>query len=193
LLAVAREVFLDRGFSGATMDVVAARARVSKQSLYAAFPSKKALYEAVVRDWVDLGFDAMAPHTRALAQAADLRRGLLELAGVLQAGILSPPVLRMRTLVAAEAGAFPEVAADYVERSWNRNTGRLAEALGVLRGRGLVQFDDVDLAAEQFVWLVIGAPLNRLSLRGPDHGDDAAHLSRIATEAVDTFLSRYST
>jgi len=36
------------------------------------------------------------------------------LARVLRAGLLSQPVLQMRTLVAAEARRFPEVAADYV-------------------------------------------------------------------------------
>ena len=158
LLAVAREVFLDRGFAGTTMDAVAARARVSKQSLYAAYASKGALYEAVVKDWVDLGHDALAPHTRALAQAGDVRSALLALAGALQAGILSPPVLQMRTLVAAQADAFPDVAADYASRSWDRNINHLAQALRILNDRGLLDVDDASVAAEQFVWLVIGAP-----------------------------------
>src|SRR3954451_2700071 len=169
LLAVAREVFLDRGFAGTTMDAVAARAHVSKQSLYAAYPSKGDLYEAVVRDWVDLGYDALAPHTEALAQTDDVRAGLLALAGALQAGILSPPVLKMRTLIAAQADAFPHVAADYASRSWDRNISHLAQALRTLRDRGLLDLDDASVAAEQFVWLVIGAPLNRLSLQGLGH------------------------
>src|SRR4051794_16620301 len=191
LLAVAREVFLDRGFSGTTMDAVAAQAHVSKQSLYAAYPSKGALYEAVVRDWVDLGHDALAPHAQALAQAGDVGAGLLGFAGVLQAGILSPPVLRMRTLVAAEAGAFPHVAVDYASRSWDRNMTRLAHALQTLHDRGLLDVDDANVAAEQFVWLVIGAPLNRLSLQGLAHREEDPHLQRTASEAVTTFLSRY--
>jgi TetR/AcrR family transcriptional repressor of mexJK operon len=191
LLAVAREVFLDRGFAGTTMDAVAARARVSKQSLYAAYPSKGALYEAVVRDWVDLGYDALAPHTQALAHAGDVRSGLLRFAGVLQAGILSTPVLQMRTLVAAQADAFPQVAADYAIRSWDRNISHLAQALRTLHDRDLLDVDDLGVAAEQFVWLVIGAPLNRLSLQGLAHRDADPNLQRTATEAVATFLSRY--
>jgi len=57
-----------------------------------------------------------------LAQADDARAGLLRLACVLQAGLLSPAVLQMRTLVAAQAGQFPDVAADYVTRSWTRKS-----------------------------------------------------------------------
>ena len=146
----------------------------------------------MVRDWVDLGHDALAPHAQALAQADDIPAGLLGFAGVLQAGSLSPPVQRMRTLVAAEAGAFPHVAADYASRSWDVNMARLAHALQDLHERGLLDVDDANVAAEQFVWLVIGAPLNRLSAaRSRAHPDEDPHLQRGATEAVDPFLSRY--
>jgi len=53
-------------------------------------------------------------HTLALLDASSIRDGLRRLADVMQAGILSPPVLQMRTLIAAEADTFPDVAADYV-------------------------------------------------------------------------------
>jgi TetR/AcrR family transcriptional repressor of mexJK operon len=173
------------------MDAIAARAGISKQTLYGAYPSKDELYAAVVRDWVEQGYDALRPHTLALRDAANVRDGLQRLAAVLQAGILSPPVLQMRTLVAAEADSFPDVAADYVTRSWDRNIGMLAETLTILTRRHLLVIDDPDGAAEQFVWLVVGAPLNRLSLRGIPHGYTARRLQYIANEAVATFLSRH--
>jgi TetR/AcrR family transcriptional repressor of mexJK operon len=191
LLAIAREHFVAAGFRGTTMDAVASRAGISKATLYAEHPSKDALYAAVVRDWVDRGYDAMRPHTQALQEADDAAAGLRRLAAVLQGGILSPPVLQMRTLVAAEADRFPEVAADYVTRSWERNVESLAGALQVLDERGLLAVDDPRVAAEQFVWLVVGAPLNRLSLRGAGHGDSPAELGEVADQAVATFLSRY--
>jgi TetR/AcrR family transcriptional regulator, mexJK operon transcriptional repressor len=199
LLARAREVFCDRGFRGTTMDAVAARAHVSKQSLYAAYPSKDALFAAVVRDWVERGRDALEPPTRRLAEAVDVRDGLLGLAAALQAGILGRPVLRMRALVAAESEAFPDVAADYLAGSWGANMARLASALRTLAGRGLLRLappddralpDPAELAAEQFVWLVVGAPLNRLALGEPTD-PDPARLRRVAEEAVTTFLARY--
>lgn len=193
LLAVARGVFTSCGFRGATMDAIAARARVSKQSLYAAYPSKAALYAAVVHDWVDQGHDALAPEARLLAECTDVHDGLSRFVRVLQAGILSAPVLRMRELVAAEADAFPEVAADYVERSWRRNTARLARTLTQLQGRGMLQLPDAEMAAEQLIWLAIAAPMNEISLRGAGHSYGHDRLERVATEAVSTFLSRYRT
>ena len=191
LLAVAREQFIAHGFRGTTMDAVAAGAGISKQTLYSAYPSKDELYAAVVRDWVEQGFDALRPHTMALGDSTDVRKGLHQLATVLQAGILSPPVLQMRRLVAAEADSFPHVAAYYGTRSWDHNLAMLAESLTVLTGKGLLAIDDPDVAAEQFVWLTIGAPLNRLSLRGASHGYTARRLQHTADEAVATFFSRY--
>lgn len=192
LLAIAREQFVSHGFRGTTMDAIAAGAHISKQTLYAAYPSKDQLYAAVVRDWVDQGYDALRPHALALLDSTSIRDGLHRLAHALQAGILSPPVLQMRTLVAAEADAFPDVASDYVTRSWDRNLALLAQTLHALTERNLLAIDHSEIAAEQFVWLVVGAPLNRLSLRGTSHGYPARRLQQIATEAVTTFLSRYA-
>ena len=179
------------GYRGTTMDAVAEQAHISKQSLYRDYPSKDALYSAVVRDWVDCGYDAMRPHTAALAETRQAREGLLGLAHVLQAGLLSPPVLQMRTLIAAEAQRFPDVAADYVTRSWTRNIRMLAEALSVLTARGLLRIDDPGAAAEQLTWLVVAAPLNRLTLQAGAHpyGDD--ELKAVAAQGVATFMSRY--
>lgn len=191
LLAVARNAFLSSGYAGTTMDAVAAAARISKQTLYRSHPSKDMLYAAVVRDWVDRGNDAMRPHVQALLDAPDISDGLLRLAQVMQAGILSPPVLQMRKLVAAEAERFPDVAADYLERSWRRNQRMLADALRDLAERGDLRVPDPDLAAEQLTWLAIAAPLNRLTLQGAAHPTPAAELAAIAREAVATFLSRF--
>ena len=192
LLAVARDVFLTQGYAGTTMDAVAAGARISKQTLYRQYPSKDVLFAAVVRDWVDRGSDAMRPHTRALLEDPDVARGLLRLATVLQAGVLSPPVLQMRTLVAAEAERFPEVAADYVSRSWDRNQRLLAGALAELAARGRLEVERADVAAEQFTWLVLAAPLNRLTLQAGAQPCAQRDLETVATEAVTTFLSRYA-
>jgi TetR/AcrR family transcriptional repressor of mexJK operon len=192
LLSIARQMFVTRGYRGTTMDAVAARAHVSKQSLYRDFPSKDALYAAVVRDWVDRGYDAMRPHTTALSRASRASQGLLDLARVLQAGMLSPPVLQMRTLVAAEAHRFPDVAADYITRSWTRNIHMLAEALTTLTARGLLHVKDPHIAAEQFTWLVVAAPLNRLTLQAGANPYDDGELTAIATQGVATFMSRYS-
>jgi AcrR family transcriptional regulator len=49
LLSAALELFVEKGFSAARSDEVAARAGVSKGTLYLYFPSKEELFKAVVR------------------------------------------------------------------------------------------------------------------------------------------------
>ncbi len=48
IMDVGRSIFLERGFGRATMDEVAARAHVSKQTLYRFFTNKSDLFAAVV-------------------------------------------------------------------------------------------------------------------------------------------------
>lgn len=191
LLAAARDVFLAHQYAGATMDAVAARARISKQTLYRQYPSKDELYAAVVRDWVDRGRDAMSPHLQKLTVTTDIRNGLLELARTLHAGVLSDPVLRMRTLITAEAERFPDVSTDYVRRSWDRNQTLLADALEHLSERRLLRIESSQMAAEQFTWLALAAPLNRLTLTAGAARYTPDELETLAQEAVTTFLGRY--
>ncbi|WP_424937020.1 MULTISPECIES: TetR/AcrR family transcriptional regulator [Bacteria] len=185
LIAVARDVFLERGFRGASMDEVARRARVSKATLYREHASKGALYAAVVRHWASAGRDAMRPALELLRDSADVRAGLLALAATMRAGILSPPVLAMRRLVTAEAADQPEVARTYLEESWGANIRALAAALRSVAAEGRLRIEDPHVAAEQFTWLVIGAPLNARMLAGS--GGDADDVG-----AVDLFLAAYA-
>jgi AcrR family transcriptional regulator len=50
LRAAAAAEFAARGFAGATVDRIAARARVTKAMVYYHFPSKAALYQEILRD-----------------------------------------------------------------------------------------------------------------------------------------------
>src|SRR5688572_21608958 len=48
ILAAATEAFLQRGFDGTSMDLVARRAKVSKVTVYTHFHSKEALFGAII-------------------------------------------------------------------------------------------------------------------------------------------------
>ena len=167
------------------MDDVAARARISKSSLYREHPSKASLFAAVVSDWATAGRDAMRPALERLVASEDLRLGLIEWAETLRAGVLSSTVLRMRRLVTSEAARHPEVASTYLRESWEANIDRLAGTLEHLARDGRLIAEDVHTAAEQLTWLVVGAPLNAglLSIdASPKHS---------VTDAIDLFLAGY--
>src|ERR1700756_2888024 len=48
ILDAARQVFLERGFEGASIEEIADTARSGKPTIYARFPNKEALFAAVV-------------------------------------------------------------------------------------------------------------------------------------------------
>ena len=48
ILTAARELFAERGYSGATVDEIALRAKANKQRIYAYFVNKQQLFETVV-------------------------------------------------------------------------------------------------------------------------------------------------
>lgn len=63
LLEAAAAEFADRGYVGAGVDRIARRARLNKAMIYYHFPSKQALYRAVLQDT----FRAVAARVRAIA------------------------------------------------------------------------------------------------------------------------------
>jgi TetR/AcrR family transcriptional regulator, mexJK operon transcriptional repressor len=189
LLAVAREVFLEFGFGGATMQEVATRARISKSSLYRAHESKDDLFAAVVKDWAERGRDAMRPHVARLLAADDLHGAFVELATTLQGAVLAPEVVGMRRLVAAESDRFPETAASYLADSWTSNINALADAIRDLAARNDVHVADAWLAAHQFTWTAVGAALNARTIAGSSAITPAIDLNRFATAAANTLIA----
>ncbi len=189
LLAVARDVFVQLGFTGATMQEVATRARISKASLYREHASKDELFAAVVKDWAEQGRDAMRPHLDRLLAADDLHPALVEFAALLQHAVLAPEVSRMRRLVAAEADRFPDTAAGYLADSWTRNINSLADTIAELTARGDLRVADPWIAAHQFTWTAIGSPLNAHTIAGDSATTPPADLSRFAAAAADALAN----
>lgn len=189
LLAVARDVFLEQGFSGATMQEVVTRAKISKTSLYREHTSKDELFAAVVKDWAAQGRDAMRPHLERLHTASDMFSALTELATTLQKAVLAPDVIRMRRLVAAEADRFPETAATYLADSWTRNINALAETLANLTNHGKLSVADPWVAAHQFTWTAIGSPLNTNTIGGNTATTPPRDLRRFAAAAAATLTT----
>ena len=133
----------------------------------------------------------MRPHLDQLLAEPDLARGLNDFAAVLLEAILSPAVVAMRRLVAAESGRFPDIAELYLQTSWQANIDALSDTLGQIEHRRDLVLDDATIAAEQLVWMIVGPPLNARTLGDATPTDHTAR--QRVTHAVDTFLARYAT
>jgi AcrR family transcriptional regulator len=193
IIQAAAEVFLQHGYLGATTDEVAARASVSKQTLYKYFADKQHLFADTILDTTVQVVDGLSSAVASTLQdAQDVRQALRDVANGWVRGLLQPEVLRLRRLVIAEADRFPEVGRAWFDRGFDRALVILGEALRGLADRGLLHnLSDPTLAAYQFAGLVMYQPMNQVMFAGTDALPPTDKLNRIADSAVDMFLATY--
>jgi TetR/AcrR family transcriptional repressor of mexJK operon len=193
IIQAAAEVFLRHGYLGATTDEVAARASVSKQTLYKYFADKQHLFAETILDTTVQVVDGLSSAVASTLQdAQDVRQALRDVANGWVRGLLQPEVLRLRRLVIAEADRFPEVGRAWFDRGFDRALVILGEALRGLADRGLLHnLSDPTLAAYQFAGLVMYQPMNQVMFAGTQALPPADKLNRIADSAVDMFLATY--
>ena len=117
LLDAALSLFVEKGFAATRVEEVAARAGVSKGTLFLYFTSKEELFKAVVRETVSGRFDEWNQELDEFeGDSAALVRYCLhawwERVGMTAASGITK-------LVMAEAGMFPEIAAFYQQEVVN--------------------------------------------------------------------------
>lgn len=127
ILYAAKNVFLEMGFERASMDMVAARAETSKRTLYAHFESKEKLYMAII----DLVREMYLSKLRTPGEySEDPAEALVLFCGRYLEGLLFAWTVRMCRMSIAEAGRFPEGAAQYFDVVFSAPLERLSAYLG---------------------------------------------------------------
>ena len=190
ILDAATAVFLEQGYARASMTDIATRAGASKATLYTRFPSKSALFAALM--------DRRSRTLQArLALAADgLTASPAKVLGDLWMGVLrvvtNEENHRLHRLVQAECDRFPELATAF----WQNNTGRgleiLRHYLAALVERGTLVIEDVDFAAEQLLGALLGGPIIRLGYRQPLFFTSDEELARWVHSGVAAFLRAHA-
>lgn len=111
LMAAALELFVEKGFAGTRLDDVAARAGVSKGTLYLYFDNKEALFKAVIQEGIVPILEEGAGLVDGFeGSTADLLRALV---GEWWQRIGDTPLGGVPKLMISEAGNFPELATYY--------------------------------------------------------------------------------
>lgn len=190
VLLAATAVFLEMGFDGASMDQVAARAGVSKVTVYKYFSDKEQLFAAIVHATTDQIEALVRLTTETMASEADLDKSLALLARRFIGALMQPEVLQLRRLVIANADRFPVVARSWYQQGFERVLAALATAFQRLADRKLMRLGDPLLAANHFVGLLLWIPVNRAMFTG-DHRTTPKQLDRYAHAAVSAFLTGY--
>lgn len=147
ITAAALELFVEKGFAATRLEDVAARANVSKGTVYLYFDSKAELFKAVVREGL---IPAIAEAEKRAAahrgSASDLIRDLVQ--GWWQM-VGRTPYGGLPKLMISESRNFPEIARFYYEEVITRAHRLLREALQ--RGMRSGEFRKMDLDTAQFL------------------------------------------
>lgn len=188
ILAVAARSFLDNGYAGTSMSAIAATLGGSKTTLWRYFPSKEALFAAVL----DHATTAYRAHlSQIMDPSGDLRQTLSNLCVGLLEKITSAEAVALHRLVVAEAGRFPEMGQIFFERGPRTTRLLVARFLEGAMTRGLLRPDDPVIAARNLITLALSGCHQQI-LWGRI---DAATPDRIAADAdraVDLFLRAYA-
>ncbi len=190
ILEAATYVFCREGYAGANIDMIAAEAGVSRQTIYNHHGDKEKLFVAVVRTLTERAnagiFATLATFPD---HPEDLEAELVAFAVRLNRNcICNSDGKYLRKLIQAEGERYPELFATWREDGPGKTWAALAARFARLAYAGYLEVDDPDVAARQFLAL-INADLQISMILG-DQPDDAS-VREAAVNAVRTFLRAY--
>jgi TetR/AcrR family transcriptional regulator len=146
LVKAALDLFVEKGFAATRVDEVAARAGVSKGTLFLYFDSKEDLFKAVIRENIANLFPAWNEEFKTFeGSSAEMLHYAMDLWWL---NVGNTPASGIVKLVISEAQNFPEVAAFYQKEVVEPGTGLLQSILqrGVDRG----EFQSMDTSKSVF-------------------------------------------
>ncbi|WP_047868082.1 TetR/AcrR family transcriptional regulator [Nocardiopsis sp. RV163] len=187
ILKAATRLFLDAGYAGTSLAKVAEAAGVSKATLFKQFPTKAALFDAMVAEsWAVEDDDGLHP------AAGDLRAGLTALGRRYVTLLTRPGMAALFRIVIAELPRFPELGEAHFERGKMPYFDSVRRYLDAENALGTARLDDTELAATQFLGMISNYVLwPRMLL--VDWSPDDASTARVVDEAVLMMEARYGT
>jgi AcrR family transcriptional regulator len=187
ILEAALRVFSDTGYSGTTMDALAAAAGLTKPTLYQYFASKEQLFSAMMLQQRDQMLEVFT-HPSAQGMVLDLHLFAWDYAET----VMRPEMLSLARLIIGEVQRFPEIGRAYQASGPDRLLNGIMAYLEGQRSLGRLAFDDAELAAQDLWGLILSAPRNT-ALYLPDQPPDPARLELYVHNGLRVFLKAYST
>ena len=153
ILAAARAEFFTNGFSASTIESIAARAEVSKVTIYSWFKSKENLFAQVVQNECAHMRDNFTIENLA---NKGLRETLLQAARGMMDFLMRDEMIRFERILAAEVSRDPRIGDYFLDNGPRALLGDLSNLLQAAIERGEIRSDDIRTSAEMFAGLVMG-------------------------------------
>lgn len=184
----AMDVFLAKGFEGASVDEIASTAGVSKATLYSYFPDKQSLYAAMTREKCQ---QRVALAHDEIDWALPPRELMTLVAQKIISEMLSEFNRSVFRVAIGEAQRFPNLANEFYECGVKLTRDALVNYLAKATQSGVFDIDDLDLAGEQFLELCKGKLFIEFIL-GVRETFPQEEQDQVAHEAVKMFFARYA-
>jgi TetR/AcrR family transcriptional repressor of mexJK operon len=173
VLHAARGLFLEQGFTGTSLELIARHAGVHRDTLYRQFGGKEQLFRAVL----SAGMTRMrAGIAHAVGRGGRPERVLPRVARQLYVDQSAPEWLALIRMVVAESRRFPDLAAD-AHGNWVTDLAPLIAYLRTQQAAGILRLDDPAEAAYAFASSA-GSTLRLLMSPPLADGALKAHLRR---------------
>jgi len=188
ILDAAQACFLEHGYANTSMDMVAARAGVSKATIYAHFENKDDLFGAIIRRRCDDQSDGIGGVNP--IEGADARTVLRAMGRHLMNMLMTPEVMGIYRMVVSEAARHPDLAKVYYEMGPLRGKKMLADILDALAARGELNLANSWQAIDQFIGMLRAECFHRALLGLP--ADEArAGFDATIEGAVEVMMRAY--
>ncbi|OAG68450.1 TetR family transcriptional regulator [Xanthomonas floridensis] len=187
IVQAASEVFLEHGFEGASMSLIAARVGGSKRTLYGYFPSKEELFVAVAMAMAD---SYIEPLLVTLEQTdAPPEQALLRFGQDILAFVCAPESVTVLRTVIGVAGRS-DVGALFYRSGPGEGLLRVAHYLQAQMDKGALRRADATLASRQLSALLEAETLMPC-LFGALEDPSPEYLREATQRAVALFLAGY--
>lgn len=185
IVAAATALFLELGYDRTSLARIAERSGVSRATLFKQFPSKAALFDAIVTEsWSAAGEEEPPP-------AGDIVDGLGTI-GRRYAELLSRAQMTdLFRIVIAELPRFPELAHAQFSHGKMPYFESVRSYLLAEHEAGTVRIEDVDLAATQFLGMISNYVFWP-TLLVPGWEVSTERVAQVVDEAVRTLAARYA-
>jgi len=189
ILEVAAQVFLERGFEGASMSEIAQRVGGSRATLYGYFPSKEEVFLAVTHAQAEKQLRPAASELAADA-AGGLQPALTRFAAKLVSFLASDEACATERMVIAEAGRS-EIGRQFYEAGPKAGLTAFANVLHDAMERGDLRRADTWVAAQHLMALIQAEIVHRgydpsVPMPTPEQAQ------QIAERAVEVFVRGYA-
>ena len=181
IIEAAGKCFLEQGLAATSMDEVARRAGVSKQTVYSHFQSKEDLFQAVIAGKCR----RYTLETTEMPGDRDLESGLLDFTRRYLDLVLDPQVVAMTRQLIAQSTKHPQMVELYRRAGPIPTMDCLARLLTEARDRGRLNLEDADTAAADYIHETGARFKNELLMNlrdGVSVAEREAHARRRVTE-----------